>query len=92
MSRCYPSVIGQLQSKSEEIQSLSKAKNSLDEQFETYRKQEGSSIISVRKFEEKLQAEEKHVQFLEAEVCVHIPCLQRTTLLVLVLNSSKGRA
>ena len=33
---------------------LSKAKNNLDEQFETHRKEEGSSIISVRKFEEKL--------------------------------------
>ena len=61
MSHCYPFVIGQLRNKSEEIQSLNKAKNNLDEQFETYHKQEGSSIISVRKFEEKLWSEEKHV-------------------------------
>ena len=67
--------LGQLQGKSEEIESLTKSKISLNEQFNKYRKQEGSSIVSVREFEQKLHAEEKHVKFLEAEVFLRpMPC------------------
>ena len=67
--------LGQLQGKSDEIQSLTNSKISLNEQFEKYRKEEGSSIVSVREFEQKLHAEEKHVKFLETEVLLRsMPC------------------
>ena len=77
--------LGQLQGKSEEIESLTKSKISLNEQFNKYRKQEGSSIVSVREFEQKLHAEEKHVKFLEAEVfCVQ--CLARQLSITMALH------